>query len=254
MQRIGILSLSPLFVALLCVAIVKSNKFSFVPLIIWVYSWEPNQANQPLKDKLSSIGADITYNFHQKCTHVLVDELTPLREELLDAIVAKKACVQISWVERVAEEKICNEIPSCSNHTPTLSAEGVSVKLADQGTRENCMEGYTFVLDSINSYKYRNQLQSLLELTGAKILSIEGFSSSSQESKHEENSYVVCVIPGGSPYKFDCFNKLKVSSVKEIDLMCVVLTGTLDQSILISPCADQMLPKVNGLGFLVGRE
>ncbi|XP_062113045.1 nibrin homolog [Humulus lupulus] len=154
----------------------------------------------------------VSNNFHQKCTYVLVDELTPLREKLLDAIVAKKACVRISWVERVAEEKICNEIPSYSNHTATLSAEGVSVKLADQGTRENCMEGYTFVLDSINS-----------------------------ESKHEENSYVVCVIPGGSPYKFDCFNKIKVSSVKEIDLMCAVLTGTLDRSILISPCGEFVL-------------
>ncbi|KAF4396857.1 hypothetical protein F8388_004825 [Cannabis sativa] len=212
-------------------------RFSFVPFIIWVYSLEPHQVTQSFQDKLSLIGADITYNFNQKCTHVLVDELTPLREELLDAIVAKKACVQISWVETVAEEKICTEIPSCSDHTPTLSVEDVSVKLADPGTRENCLDGYTFVLDSINSYKYRNQLKSLLELAGAKILSIEGFSSSSQGSKHEESSYVVCVIPGGSSYKIDCFNKLNaVSRVKEIDLIRAILTGILDRSILISPC------------------
>ncbi|PON34005.1 Nibrin [Parasponia andersonii] len=160
-------------------------RFSFVPLVFWVYSLESYQVNHPLQDKLSSIGADTTYNFSQECTHVLVDEMAPLREDLLDAIVAKKACVRSSWVE----------------------------------------------------YKFWSQLQSLLELTGAKVLSIEAFSSSSQGSDHEENNYVVCVIPEGSANKFGCFDRLKtVSSVNEIDLICAVLTGKLERSILISPC------------------
>ncbi|XP_024023516.1 nijmegen breakage syndrome 1 protein isoform X4 [Morus notabilis] len=127
-----------------------SYKLSFIPLVFWVYTLEPNQVNHPLQDKLSSIGAHITYNFSQECTHVLIEELMPVREDLLDAIVAKKACVCSSWIESVAEEKIRTEIPSCSSHTSTLMVEGVSVKLADPRTRENCLEGYTFVLDSIN--------------------------------------------------------------------------------------------------------
>ena len=56
---------------------------------------------------------------------------------------------------------------------------------------------------------------------------------------HEENNYVVGVIPGGSADKFGCFDKLNsVSRVKEVDLLCAVLSGKLDRSILISPCGE----------------
>ncbi|KAL5574083.1 hypothetical protein UlMin_023680 [Ulmus minor] len=212
-------------------------RFCFVPIVFWVYSLEPFQTNLPLQDKLSSIGARVTNDFSQECTHVLVDDFIPLKEDLLEAIVEKKACVVSSWVESVAEEKIRTEIPSCSSHTPTIMVEGVSVKLADQITRESCLKGYTFVLESTNSYKFRDRLQSLLEASGAKTRLVEGLSSSSQVSDHGENNYIVCVIPGGSADKFGRFNKLSsVSRVNEIDLLSAVLAGNLDRSIFISPC------------------
>ncbi|GMN51353.1 hypothetical protein TIFTF001_020492 [Ficus carica] len=175
-------------------------KLSFVPLIFWVYALEPSQVNHRFQDKISSIGAHTTYSFSQECTHVVIEELMPVREDLLDAIVAKKACVLSSWIESVAEVKIGTEIPSCSSHIPTLMVEGVSVKLANPRTRENCLEGYTFVLDSINSYKFGKRLQSLLQISGGKVLSVEGFSSASQ-ADNEANNYVVCVVPGGSANK-----------------------------------------------------
>ncbi|KAL5574079.1 hypothetical protein UlMin_023676 [Ulmus minor] len=154
-------------------------RFCFVPIVFWVYSLEPFQTNLPLQDKLSSIGACVTHDFSQECTHVLVDDFIPLKEDLLEAIVEKKACVVSSWVE-LQKKKIRTEIPSCSSHTPTIMVEGVSVKLADQITRESCLKGYTFVLDSTNSYKFWDRLQSLLEASGAKTRLVEGLSSSSQ--------------------------------------------------------------------------
>lgn len=213
-----------------------SYKLSFIPLIFWVYALEPSQVNRCFQAKISSIGAHTTYNFSQECTHVVIEELMPVREDLLDAIVAKKACVLGSWIESVAEVKIGTEIPSSSSHTPTLMVEGVSVKLADPRTRENCLEGYTFVLDSINSYKFGKRLQSLLQISGGQVLSVEGFSSASQ-ADNEANNYVVCVVPRGSGNELGCFNKLgSLSRVNELDLICAVLTGKLDRSIFISPC------------------
>ena len=35
----------------------------------------------------------------QECTHVLVDQLRPVKEDVLDAIVSKKPIVLSSWVE-----------------------------------------------------------------------------------------------------------------------------------------------------------
>lgn len=48
---------------------------------------------------------------------------------------------------------------------------------------------------------------------------------------------VVYVISKGSANKFDCVNKLSsLSRVNEMDLICAVLSGNLDPSVLISPC------------------
>ena len=49
-----------------------------------------SQVNQPLQDKILAIGAHITHNLAQECTHVLVDQLKPVKEDVLDATVSKK--------------------------------------------------------------------------------------------------------------------------------------------------------------------
>lgn len=46
-----------------------------------------------------SLGARITYQLSQECTHVLVDQVLPMKEDLLDAIMEKKPFVVGSWVE-----------------------------------------------------------------------------------------------------------------------------------------------------------
>lgn len=45
------------------------------------------------------IGARVTYSESEECTHVLVDDHMPVKEDLIDAIVAKKPIVLRSWVE-----------------------------------------------------------------------------------------------------------------------------------------------------------
>ncbi|KAK7834980.1 nijmegen breakage syndrome 1 protein [Quercus suber] len=131
------------------------------------------------------IGAHITHSLAQECTHVLVDQLRPVKEDVLDAIVSKKPIVLSSWVE----------------------------------------------------YKFRDQLQSLLEVGGAKIVSVSGFCSSSQDLEYGDNNRMVCVIPGGSTEQSDRLKKLSsFSRVNEMDLIRAVLTGWLDPSFLISAC------------------
>ncbi|XP_048441372.1 nijmegen breakage syndrome 1 protein isoform X3 [Pyrus x bretschneideri] len=158
-------------------------RFSFVPLIFFACCSEPTQVNHPLEDKLSSIGAHVTYHLNQECTHVLVDQLMPVKEDIVDAIVAKKPIVLGSWVE----------------------------------------------------YKFMDRLRSLLEVSGAKILSIDGFNLKSQSSVCGENDRVVCVIP--ERLSDAGFNKLgSLLRVNEIGLICAILNGRLDTSMLKSPC------------------
>ncbi|KAH9737253.1 Nijmegen breakage syndrome 1 protein [Citrus sinensis] len=143
-------------------------RFCYAPLILFVDSF---QVNAPLQEKVSSIGAFITSKFCQECTHILVQHHMRVKGELLDAIVAKKPLVDVSWLEVVAEKSIRTDFPGCNSHVTTLIMEGDPVELANVDTLENCMRGYTFLLDS--------SMKSLLEVSGAKTLSIESFCPSS---------------------------------------------------------------------------
>ena len=45
------------------------------------------------------LGASITHTLGEECTYVLVDQLMPLKKDLIDAVVAKKSCVLETWLE-----------------------------------------------------------------------------------------------------------------------------------------------------------
>ncbi|XP_017431016.1 nibrin homolog isoform X3 [Vigna angularis] len=211
-------------------------KFCHVPLVFFICS--SNKVDQSLQEKISSIGASFTHTLGEGCTHVLVDQLMPLKKDLVDAIVAKKSCVLNNWLEVFAEKNISIEIPSChSRYIPTVSVDGESIKIADPRSREDCLKGYTFLLESEHLYKFQYQLKSLLEVAGAKVVSSGEFCSISQDSNYGEDDRVVCVIPEGPACKSNLFVKLSSSlRVSEMDIICAALSGQLDMSILKSPC------------------
>ncbi|KAM7515945.1 hypothetical protein LguiA_005528 [Lonicera macranthoides] len=208
-------------------------RFSFVPIIFLNLCSEPVQANQVLKSSILSIGATITCNWSPDCTHVLVDDFMLVKEHAFDAIVAKKPLILQNWVVFIAEKGVCTDIPSCNSYAPTLKFEGLSVKVADPRSRECCLRGYTFLLESTHKYKLRDRLQSLLEVAGAKVAPVEGFYPTSQGTEHEGSDRVVHVIPGGSADSSQYVRQL--CRVNEINLICATLSGHLDPSIIVSP-------------------
>lgn len=210
-------------------------RFCFVPLIFLVFSSEPFKANQLLEEKILSIGACMTCNWSPDCTHVLVNQFMPLTEDVIDPFVAKKPFVLKEWIEVVAEKNICTEIPCCSFFAPTLMLEGVSVKIADPKSRENCLRGFTFLLEPIHKYNFKNKLWSLLEMVGAKVVSIEGYCSNNQGLEDEEDKRVVLVIPPGLADKFVSSRNLSsLSRVKEKDLICAAFSAHLDPSVMVA--------------------
>lgn len=210
-------------------------RFSFVPFKFFVCCSAPLQVKQ-LQEMITSIGASVIHNWSMECTHVLVDDITPLKEDLVDAIVAKRPLACYKWVEFIAEKNICTEIPSCSTHAPTLKVEGLSVKLADSKSRENCLRGYSFLLESAHKYQLKDRLQALLEVTGAKIIAVEEFYQSSQGLEGKGNDHIALVIPAGLADGSECFRRLSsLSRINETHLICATLSGHLDPSVLVSP-------------------
>ncbi|XVF20449.1 hypothetical protein REPUB_Repub12eG0001300 [Reevesia pubescens] len=179
-------------------------------------------------------GACLTLAFSEECTHVLVDQHMPLKRDVLDAIVALKPVLHCSWLELVADKSIRVKFPDCRSHVPTIMVDGVSIEVSDPKTRENCLGGYTFLLESTYMYKFGDQLQLLLEVSGSRTIRVEDISASSQAFGCGENICLTYVIPGRSVDKFDHLDKLGLSyRVNEMALIRAVLSGNLDQSILI---------------------
>ncbi|KAH7557093.1 hypothetical protein JRO89_XS11G0045100 [Xanthoceras sorbifolium] len=210
-------------------------RFCYVPLILFVYCSDPVNLCYSIARTFSSVGNGFTCTSNDiECTHVLVDHHMPVND-LLDAVMAKKPLVLDSWLESLADKSICTEFPSCNFNLPRLTVEGVSIEIADIKTRENCLKGYTFLLEPTFKYKFGDRLQSLLEVGGAETLSIERFRSSSQDSQYGKHNLLVCVIPKGSADTSESFNKLSsLSRVNEVDLICAALSGHMNPSILRS--------------------
>ncbi|KNA18946.1 hypothetical protein SOVF_066070 isoform B [Spinacia oleracea] len=198
-------------------------RFSYVPLIFYLCNFTSSQGVPFTQDKISSIGARVAHKWTTECTHVIVDPFMPVNEEIIDIILSKKPLIPSTWLEIVAGTRINNEIPSYSQYVPTLTLDGESVMVADTRTRENCLKGYTFALDSANEYRFQDRVQRLLEIAGAKVLSIKN--SISQDR-------VVLVIPADSAERF-CQNST-LSKINEIKLIVAVISGYLDPSILVS--------------------
>lgn len=207
-------------------------RFSFVPLIFFAYCLEPFQVPAPLRERISLIGSCITHTLSSECTHLLVNQSMPVKEDLIDAILAKKPLVLKDWIEVVAEKNIQNDIPSYTFYLPTLTFEGVSVNIADPKSRGNCLGGYTFLLNLAYKYKFGNKLQILLELGGAKVVHVQEFSPS--QGFEDGESDLVHVIPMGPSYKID--NTLtSLPIIKDVHLISAILSGHLDPSLMISP-------------------
>ncbi|KAK8498473.1 hypothetical protein V6N12_025673 [Hibiscus sabdariffa] len=210
-------------------------RFSYVPLVFYICCDEASQMSHHLQDKVSSIGARLIHVFSEDCTHVIVDQHMPLKRDLLDAIVAKKLLLRTSWLELVADKSIQTEFPDCRSHVPNIMVDGVFVEVADPKTRENCLGGYTFLLESAHVYNFGDRLQSLLEVSGSRVIWVKDICSNIKGFERGENTSLTYVVPGRTVDKFDQLDKLGLSyRVDEMALIRALLSGKLDDSILIS--------------------
>ncbi|KAK4764631.1 hypothetical protein SAY86_025721 [Trapa natans] len=210
-------------------------RFSFVPLVFLVLCSEPSQMNRPLQGKLSAVGASIIGHLNQNCTHVIVEQFMEVNESLLEAVAMRKPVILGSWLEFVAEKSIRNEMPCSSSYIPSLAMEGTSVKVVDPKIRERCLEGYTFLLEPLEMYKFGCKIQKLLDIASAKSLSIDEFCSTSQGFEDVDNNRLVYVISGGS--EVNRVRKLALPMVDEKDLLRAILCGHIDSSMLRAPPA-----------------
>ncbi|GJW17866.1 hypothetical protein Tco_0025302 [Tanacetum coccineum] len=91
----------------------------------------------------------------------------------------------LAKIEEVMQH-ICNIlqlllIPSCSSYAPTLSLQGVFVKVAESESRENYLSGYIFLLESSNKVEFSRELPRLLEAFGAQAVPMGEYAHHSQD-------------------------------------------------------------------------
>ncbi|KAH0456210.1 hypothetical protein IEQ34_014117 [Dendrobium chrysotoxum] len=206
-----------------------SFRFCCVPLRIFIHRPMRGQLRS-IQSIASSIGATVTSNWSTECTHTLVNESSLVTTELIEAILAKQLVILVHWFEVLAEKNICTEFPSCTAYLPTLNLE-------DNMIRENCLDGYLFVLGSCHKqYKFGDKLQLLLEMIGAKFVGADEYLLDSQTSTVKENNRMVLVVSGESTSEFN--NSRGFSSlcrISDVKLMVAILSGNLDSSLIEVP-------------------
>ncbi|KAG0473301.1 hypothetical protein HPP92_015158 [Vanilla planifolia] len=203
-------------------------RFCYVPFIIFIHSSVHGRIRPSFQDFASYIGAEVTSKWSPKITHVLVDESSSVTMEIIESVLAKKIVVLADWFKVLAEKNICLELPSPMHYLPSLNLEGNLVKIVEPQVRENCLEGYTFVLVSNHKYKFGSKLLLLLEASGATHVSVDELSDS-----QTGNNHAVLVIPEKTTSEYNHSRQLSnLSRITEINLVAAVLSGRLDSSTL----------------------
>ncbi|XP_047095978.1 nijmegen breakage syndrome 1 protein [Lolium rigidum] len=211
-------------------------RLSFVPIVVFFHGKKSARIDRSLQAAMTSIGAYVTRKWNDACTHVLVDESSPLTPELLDAIVTKKTIVLGSWFKAIMEKNIHAEIPSCTQYIPNLTLDGMDIKMVENKLMENCIEGHTFILGSSEKYKFGEKIQALLELAGAKYLNIEEFCADSENSGTGENDQQILLVPAKSPLEFSKIRALTpLAKVTDVKLFAAILSGRLEAAAIEPP-------------------
>ncbi|VAH04549.1 unnamed protein product [Triticum turgidum subsp. durum] len=211
-------------------------RFSFVSIVVFFHGKKSARIDRSLQAVMTSIGAYVTRKWFDTCTHVLVDESSPLTPELLDAIITKKPIILGSWFKAMAEKNIHTEIPSCTQYIPNLTLDGMDIKMVENKLMENCLAGHTFILGSSEKYKFGEKIQELLESTGAKYLSIEEFCANSQDSGAGDNDQQILLVPAKSPLEFSKMRPLfPLSKTTDVKLFAAILSGRLEAAAIEPP-------------------
>lgn len=207
-------------------------RFCFISFLFYIHGFESDGVNRSLEATISSIGGSAAYNWNALCTHAVVERTSPVTNALIEAVIAKRPIVLCDWLQVLREKSIRTEVPSCASYTATLVLEGTPVKIAESKTRDKCLEGYTFILgSSCNKYKFWDKLETLLEVVGARFLSVDEFCSDSQTSTDGENCHFVLVIPEEARNEFNHHKQLtSLSRVSDVKLVAAILSGRLEPS------------------------
>ncbi|KAJ3682302.1 hypothetical protein LUZ60_014875 [Juncus effusus] len=212
-------------------------RLTFIPLIVFLYGKKTGRIEPSIQSTMTSIGGYLTRKWSDDCTYVIVEESSMVTVEIIDAILSKKEIVSKDWFKVLAEQNIRTEIPSCSSYIPCLTLEGIDIKITEAKLRENFLLGHTFILGSLDKYKFGEKLHSLLEISGAKFLQVDEFcSNNSQKSPDGENEQIILVIPQKSPMEFNRSKELSsLPKITDIKLISAIFSARLEPAVIEPP-------------------
>ncbi|CAA6655737.1 unnamed protein product [Spirodela intermedia] len=205
-------------------------RFCLIPFIAFV---DPRslEANPSFGEAASSIGSILTHHYSPQCTHVIVEESTPVMADLIGAMVERKPVIRGTWLMNLGEKNIRTELPSFANHLPSLMLDGKPVKVVEPAARENCLQRYAFVLAQSHPYKFGSKLPLLIQLVGGNVHHVREFSSSIKDPADGGNKQMVLVIPEGSANELGFLNHFtSLPRITEAKLVAAILSGNLEPS------------------------
>lgn len=195
-------------------------RLNFVPFLFCIPALEKLNRKHGLCTIVSSMGAYATEKWMSECTHLIVEDSSPITNDVMEAIMAKKPVVVYDWLQAmVGQTSLPSELPNCLSFPPSMALKcgrvSVQVKIADPKRREACLCGTTFVVGPLHLYHYKEKLQLLLEVAGATVIQFSKRFSSSQKAGVSREREVL-IVPAEGTKKNLGLDSNEFSYIKEI--------------------------------------
>lgn len=195
-------------------------RLNFVPFLFCIPALERLNRKHDLCTVVSSMGAYATEKWMSECTHLIVEDSSPITNDVMEAIMAKKSIVVYDWLQAmVGQTSLPSEIPNCLSFLPSMTLKcghaSVQVKIADPKHREACLCGTTFVVGPLHLYHYKEKLQLLLEVAGATVIPFSKRRSITQKTG-VSREHEVLIVPAEGTKKNLGLDSNEFSYIKEI--------------------------------------
>lgn len=215
-------------------------RLSFIPFLFCIPAIEDLDLKRCVHNTVSSIGAYSIQKWRPNCTHLIVEDSSPIINDVVDAVLAKKPVVLCNWIQAmIGQASSLSEIPNCLSFAPTLTLKqgpvSIPVKIVDSKLRETCLSGFTFMVGPSDWYHYKQRLYLLLEACGATVIPV----AEKNESIQKEDIPIereLLVVPaedakknsGLGPDKF--LHVKKIPRLDEYKVIEIVLSGEFNAS------------------------
>ncbi|CAM6087489.1 unnamed protein product [Calypogeia fissa] len=221
-------------------------RLQYVPIILCMPSSTFSSTTE-LRSKAEAVGAYVFDQWNNQCTHLLVEEASPVTDLVTAAVMSRKPVLLLEWLQALmSQPSPRDQLPTFSRYIPTLKmnsgGQPLPTPIAEPLARGETLTGYTVFLQKDCLYD-NLKLPSLVNAAGGvvKVFTEDNLKDIAGLVQQD----TVLVFSAEQASKKDWFGRKVLTVVKHLSpasedsLLRSILSAKLDLSLVsLSPAAS----------------